>query len=74
MVEKQTYEAEIKCIKCGNTDFKLTLSVFEGSRAVIAECKCGRRVEYRITDCIDLNEAEKIVGEYVGEVAEGITE
>lgn len=48
-----TYQAKIQCGNCGNDSFRMTLSVFEEQRAIISECICGRRVEYRVSDVID---------------------
>ena len=52
---KPTYEGKIQCGSCGNTDFKLRASVFEGVKSVLADCKCGRVVEYRVSDVIDFS-------------------
>lgn len=43
---KQT-DAVIQCGKCKSRSFKLRFVVFDQVQSIIAECPCGRVVEYR---------------------------
>lgn len=40
-------QAEIQCKKCGNAEFTLRVCEIDGIKSIIADCKCGRVVEYR---------------------------
>lgn len=40
-------QAEIRCRKCGNTKFTLRYCELDGVKSIIADCECGRVVEYR---------------------------
>jgi uncharacterized Zn finger protein len=55
MNKKLNMDAKIQCGKCSSQDFTLRYVVFDGIKSVVAECKgCGRNVDYRITDAIEL--------------------
>ena len=53
--KKQTQEMKIRCGKCGNEEFTLRYFIVDGVKSIVANCKCGRTIEYRgIEQAIDL--------------------
>jgi hypothetical protein len=45
--------AVVRCKDCANEDFNLTYCLFDGVKDIIATCKCGRSVTYRISEVLE---------------------